>query len=239
MLPRPINPLSLTNLRKGRALYLLVALLAVFAFPVVAELLPRAETILRALGVVVVVAAVASVARTTHAAERILLIGLPVAATATSAMLAERHPWLGIAASLIVAAALGNCCFRGVIHLFRQRTVSADCLATALSAYLLLGLSFGFVFGAMESAFPGSFRVPEYIDSAQSAGHNGFIYLSFVTLTTLGYGDVTPTTPAAGSLAMLEAVLGQFYVAVVLARLVGLEVAAYLSQPKPASDEHD
>ncbi|KDP86646.1 hypothetical protein CF70_006185 [Cupriavidus sp. SK-3] len=58
------------------------------------------------------------------------------------------------------------------------------------------------------------------------ADHSTWIYFSFVTLTTLGYGDITPVAHAAKSLAILEALIGQLYPAIVLARLVSLRVEA-------------
>ena len=56
------------------------------------------------------------------------------------------------------------------------------------------------------------------------AGGTDYVYFSFVTLTTLGYGDITPLTPVAQTLAWLEAVVGQLYLAILVARLVGLHI---------------
>jgi hypothetical protein len=58
----------------------------------------------------------------------------------------------------------------------------------------------------------------------------GVLYFSFVTLTTLGYGDVVPTSPVTRTLASLEAITGQLYLTVLVARLVGLHIAESLGQ---------
>ena len=68
-------------------------------------------------------------------------------------------------------------------------------------------------------------------DSRQSL----FDYYSFMTLTTVGYGDITPLRPPATSLTWIEAVFGQFYIAVIVAQLVGLKLAQALQQAEPKS----
>ncbi len=79
-----------------------------------------------------------------------------------------------------------------------------------------------FVFSVLESIHPGSFAVGEV---QIEAGRSLFIYYSFVTITTLGYGDITPITATANSFSFLEAVTGQIYLVVLVARLVGMHIA--------------
>jgi len=91
--------------------------------------------------------------------------------------------------------------------------VDGERICAALCVYLLTGIAFGGIFAALEALSPGSL-------SAGGDDIGSAIYFSFVTLATLGYGDILPATPAMRSLAILEAVMGQFYVAVLVARLV-------------------
>ncbi len=79
----------------------------------------------------------------------------------------------------------------------------------------------------VERVFPGSFTTPEHFDfdNPNEGDEYAFIYYSFVTLTTLGYGDVTPVHPVARTLAYLEAVIGQLFIAVLIAGLVGRRIA--------------
>ena len=106
--------------------------------------------------------------------------------------------------------------------------VTFDTISGALSGYLLMGILWGFAYMAIEIVWPGSFDfgggVLSTMKGSDYAGHNWSVmfYFSFVTLTTTGYGDVTPLTSTAGQLAITEAVVGQFYMVVLVARLVAL-----------------
>jgi len=108
-----------------------------------------------------------------------------------------------------------------LIYLFREKEVGADVIMGGICVYLLMGLMWAFVFTILESVQPGSFQMPETL----GPGLPSFSYYSFVTITTLGYGDVTPVSNPARSLALLEAILGQLYIAILIARLVGIHIA--------------
>ncbi len=101
-------------------------------------------------------------------------------------------------------------------YAFRATTINAEHVYAALSAYLLAGLYFGLLYWVLEQLRSGSFSTSG-IFSRMTA-----IYFSFVTLATLGYGDVTPRTDVARSMAILEGVGGQLFLAVLVARLVSL-----------------
>jgi voltage-gated potassium channel Kch len=97
-------------------------------------------------------------------------------------------------------------------------------LYAGLSAYLLAGIFFGVFYWVLEYTWPGSLAIPgEGVQSHVSLPVA--IYYSFVTLTTLGYGDVVPRSEVMRGLAILEAVAGQLYLAVMIARLVSLYAA--------------
>ena len=106
-------------------------------------------------------------------------------------------------------------------YLFRENEVTADVIIGSVCAYFLLGLMWAFIYPLLEAAQPGSF-----VHGSESLTTTGdFIYFSFVTLTTLGYGDMLPITNKAKSLAVMEAITGQLYVAIIIARLVGIYIA--------------
>jgi voltage-gated potassium channel Kch len=109
----------------------------------------------------------------------------------------------------------------------RARAIDAEHIYAALSAYLLAGLFFGLLHWAIALTWPGSFGEATATPGAFSL--STAIYFSFVTLATLGYGDVVPKTDVARGLAVFEAVGGQLYIAVMIARLVG----AQLQSPTP------
>jgi len=118
--------------------------------------------------------------------------------------------------------------FRTVL---RERRVSADTILGGVCIYLLIGIAFVNLFVLVEVAAPGSIQVygRPLIEVAGDAGHTDeltlMLYFSFTTLTTLGYGDIHPVQPLAQLAATAEAVLGQLYVAIFVARLVALHLA--------------
>jgi len=109
-----------------------------------------------------------------------------------------------------------------------QGSISIDSIFGAVCAYLLLGLAWGSLYSVIEVLQPGSFQAAgELADSVKSEESRGpvLVYYSFVTMTTVGYGDITPVSPPARTLSWLEAMMGQFYIAVLVAFLVGIRVS--------------
>jgi hypothetical protein len=113
-------------------------------------------------------------------------------------------------------------------RVMKDRKVTTDTILGSMCGYLLLGIVWTMLFALVELLEPGSFLsggrplVDMQGDLAKQHVFANFIYYSFVTLTTLGYGDITPASPPARALSSLEAVTGQLYIAVLIARLVGL-----------------
>jgi ion channel len=113
---------------------------------------------------------------------------------------------------------------------FRRGRVGSERIFAVLGAYLLTGLIFGIAFGQINDLSPGAFRLP----TPETARFEHAVYMSFVVLTSLGFGDVVPISPIARGLTILEAVIGQLYLAVLVARLVSLysaeEFARYMDE---------
>jgi len=108
--------------------------------------------------------------------------------------------------------------------ILRSQNVTLELIFGAINIYLMVGLAFAFMFGLIEHLQPGSFAgLAEKMNAPDSILN--FIYFSFITLTTLGYGDITPLTPYATTASFTEAVFGQLYLAILVARLVGLYIA--------------
>jgi hypothetical protein len=94
----------------------------------------------------------------------------------------------------------------------------------AVAGYLLLGLSCACAYSLIDFLIPGSFQMPPAEPQSRQAQWDVFQYFSIVTLTTLGYGDITAIHPVARSVVMIEALLGQLYPAILIARLVTLRI---------------
>ncbi len=126
--------------------------------------------------------------------------------------------FLGLIVTLLIAAIL------------RKHTVTLDNILGAFAGYLLIALIWGIAYSLVELAEPGSFHVHEALQSEfQSPARRDWVlnYFSCTTLMTVGYGDITPVHPMARTLAMIEAMMGQIYLAVLVAVLVGIRVSQH------------
>ena len=108
---------------------------------------------------------------------------------------------------------------------FAKGRMTTDRVAGAIAVYLLLGLLWALAYGVIAAADPDAFKGLTAFTLQESGVQQDFVYFSFVTLTTLGYGDMSPVAPFAKTLAWFEAVFGQLFLAVTIARLVSLEIA--------------
>lgn len=129
---------------------------------------------------------------------------------------------LGLIASLIAAAFFLHLIYLISKSLLKEQTrVTAETLWAAINVYVLFGLLFAFLYTAVLAAEPAAFS-GGILDVGEQATAQSMIYYSFVTMTTLGYGDITPKIQVAATLAYLQALVGQLYVAILIARLVSL-----------------
>ncbi len=108
-------------------------------------------------------------------------------------------------------------------HVLDQSPVTSDKIAGSISAYILLGIVWSVVYTLFQHLQPGSFVIPEHLQTDSTTGIWA-VYFSFTTLTTLGYGDITPHLPAAQTYAIMEAACGQIFLTVLVARLVALQI---------------
>jgi hypothetical protein len=109
------------------------------------------------------------------------------------------------------------------------KVVTADLVFCAISIYLLIGVGWGGVYAIVEGISPGSFSV--------ALGSEDLLYFSFVTLTTVGYGDVLPLSILGKRLAILEAAMGSIYMAVIVAMIVGRYMSMN-SEPDSKNEIH-
>jgi hypothetical protein len=114
----------------------------------------------------------------------------------------------------------------GADVLWREH-VTLDGILGSISVYIFLGMFFAFLFGLVSLIVPGSFyfHVKGKAPNVLGLGLNDLLYFSYATLTTTGYGDILPVHPFVRTLASIESIVGTLYIAVMIARLVGLHVA--------------
>jgi len=117
--------------------------------------------------------------------------------------------------------------------LFRSRRVTGDTLAGAVCVYLLIAVIWTSLFLLVEFFIPASFTFTQghFRESMwMSKEFFPFFYFSLVTMTTVGYGDMAPISSVARTLAALEAITGQIYLTILVARLVGMHLASCLKE---------
>jgi voltage-gated potassium channel len=145
-----------------------------------------------------------------------------LAILSNAASLAGFHPWGLSPGSALSAVFTGYATWRLFIGVVRSPRVTGDVLAGALAAYVLAGMSFALIYSVIDTRWPGSFATPD----GQQAAIPDLLYFSFVTLLTIGFGDVVPATGPVRAVTLLEGLFGVVYTTVVMAALV----AAYLRQ---------
>ena len=219
-----LRPLRSADLKSYRFTWVLLAeLLLILIFPFTAGPGIRAH-LFRILGLLLFVVALLAVlgrGRTTRIA---CALGLPsiVIGLANLAGYSLRWHWVALGLGGVYLLFVAGVFVRAILA---EASVTTDTLAGAVSAYLLIGIGFGLIYGCMETVSPGSFR--ETYDSSRIITPPDLIFFSFTTLTTTGYGDMVPWAGAARSLAVIEEVLGVMYPAVLIARLIGLHASRW------------
>lgn len=204
--------------QKQRSIFLLISILSFIVLSPLLDDDPTGELVL------VVNMYVTLVAATLELKERPMLFWTAVPVAVLSIILvttAHFYPARNIlmANSIVLAVFFGLVCASLFAYLGRKGELSERIYAS-VSLYLLLGFAWYSLYNVINTARPGSFTnggVPVPIKAPWST----FLYFSFVTLTTLGYGDVLPAKPAARMVAALEAVAGVLFIAITVARLVG------------------
>jgi hypothetical protein len=138
--------------------------------------------------------------------------------------------WLTYFVHVTYLSLVGDCClilffaFTIIIilsRLFKEEEVTLDVIYSAFVSFMLIALMWAFIFDILEGLSPGSFLVTQG-QFEDSRIH--FVYYSFVTITTVGFGDILPVSMTARAFSIVEMVVGQIFLIVLIARLVGINI---------------
>ena len=211
------------ELLRGRSIFLLVSLLLLFLIDPVFSAGGVGIALSELLFSVVLLTSVYTLSlRRSHAWIAVLLAAPAIASVWIAVFVPSII--LRVAALVLLLLFLVYTLTLTLWRVFTAETVTGDTIAAALNVYLMAGFAWSSVYTILFILSPDAFHVPE--PPAQDGlfltpvRFQAFVYFSFVTLTTVGYGDILPMSRAARAFANLEAILGQFYLAVLVARLV-------------------
>jgi len=211
-----------------------VALGTLLVIPPIVPMPPAVQAIFE---LALTLAAVAAALEIGHGRALLVVAGVVAAAavaTQAASMIWPRASAGQAASELLLVVLFGLLEWKVGRDVLRARVVTADVLRGTVAIYLMLGLSWAMVYRVVDSLDPKAFATPAVNEEMVPSGREGpstirrsqgFRYYSFVTLTTLGYGDITPRSGPARTLSWLEAVVGQLFIAITVARLVALHVA--------------
>jgi voltage-gated potassium channel len=216
-----VKSLRIPRFRRFTTVQLLVALgLLFFAFPFVEEV-KGGNVIVSILFSLVLLSAVLAVAER----KRVLVVAIILAIPAIGGRWINHlqpdlvPPSVFLSAGLILVGFVVANLLRFVL---RAPSVNVEVLCASIAAYLMLGLMWTIAYWLVDQLTPGgAFSFNTNAGTRSMNGFTGF-YFSFITLSTVGYGDITPVSRIARWLAALEAMTGLLYVAVLIARLVAL-----------------
>ncbi len=138
---------------------------------------------------------------------------------------------------LFFAVYFGLLVYSYTLQITRSRRVTKNLLYATLCLYLIIGLFWGSLYMLLEELLPGSYG-GGLLENVQERSVHIFNYFSLVTLTTLGYGDIIPQTTGAAALCQMEAIVGQFFSAVLVAWLVGMYVSERQNYRSPNKTEN-
>lgn len=216
---------------------LLAALLILLVGGPVIQTVVPGDWLVDVLLIAVLVTAMVNITGHRRGLALTLALGIPAVIGRVVVAVVEEPP-VAIAAATFVATTLLMARILGAVarDVLTTSVVTGDVLAGAVCLYLLLGLTWALGYTFLLALDPGAIAFTDDILAGNGGGPPPFsvvTYFSFVTLTTLGYGDVSPISPVARNLAWLEAVFGQLFVAITIARLVSQHVAHRATSGRP------
>src|SRR5207237_1101211 len=208
------------GLRRFSMVQLLIALALLFFFFPFVEEIKDGDIIVSLLLSLVLLSAILAVASRGRTLTVALLLAIPAVA---GRWLNHFQPHL-LPPAIFLVAGIGLVAFvvaNLLRFVLRAPSVDVEVLCASISAYLMLGLMWTMAYWLVDQLTPGAFSFNTNAGKQSMNGFNAF-YFSFITLSTVGYGDITPVSRIARWLAAMEAMTGLLYVAVLIARLVAL-----------------
>jgi Ion channel len=209
---------ALRRLFFQRCFYLFITLFALVTAAPFIEASARGPMIINLINTFILLAAVAAVGRSTTSFLIVLCLAAPALAFRWLSLETEESAYFDVSLRLhagVYAVAIVLL----LRYVFSREVITADRLWGAAASYLMIGVLWTFLYGIVDRANPESFAVR---GSIADLDFTDVIYFSFATLTTTSYGDIVPLTRAARMASVVEGIIGQLFLAILIAKLVGV-----------------
>jgi hypothetical protein len=203
------------------AVLLLVQLVGLLVYPFMDES-PVGRAAVSLFGLLVLFFAVRTV-RSTPALTRVaVLLGIPIVVLTILEIADPANTTLVLWSSVLLAAFYAYTSFALIRYMFIDRFVTPDELWAVAATFTVVAWGFAHAYMAIQIVWPGSFTAA--VDPDAQRTWFELLFLSFTNLTSVGLSDITPILPQARSIVMIEQVAGLMYVALVISRIVGLQI---------------
>jgi voltage-gated potassium channel len=213
-----------TPIFRWRHLTLLVLLLVILIVTPILAPLRHGLLVLNVIGATVLVAGSYAISDRRH----LFTIGIVLSVVSLIGnwfLVTFPSHWLIVAAHSCVIVLLGFFAVTILAYVVGSGRVTSDKIFAAICAYLLIGYAWAFGYALLNEFQPHAFAAVTDVSPNDYVGRVVQMrYFSFVTLTTVGYGDIVPRSSGAQTMAILEAIVGQFYLVALIGRLVGLHI---------------
>jgi voltage-gated potassium channel len=220
-----------TPQNRPRHLYLLIALLVLVVLTPILAPFRHGIVLINTVGAAMLVSAVYAISDR----KQLVIIAIVLSAisiiTNSLMLMYPSHLAVAIAHSFMISV-LSFFAVTILSYVVRAGHVTVDRIYAAVCAYLLIGYAWAFAYALFDEFHPGAFSTPTEVAPNDYVGRIMQLrYFSFITLATVGYGDIAPRATGARTMAILEAMMGQFYLVALIGRLVGLHIV-HGSEPR-------
>lgn len=205
-------------------LALLISIFLLFVIGPIVEDIPQGILIMNALGALVLLTGLYAL----HTRHSLFTAGIALSVVSiigTTLVYITRQEWAVAFAYVWIFILIAYFAITILGYVLKTGPVTMDKIFAAICVYLFIGFAWTFAYALLDALQPGSIAI-HVVSTADNylLRQRALRYFSFMTLTTVGYGDIVPVSTAARSLAALEAITGQIYLTVLIARLVGLHI---------------
>lgn len=207
---------ALSRLFMQRCFYLFVFLLALIATTPFADSSPRGILLRNGVNIFIIVSAVAAVGRSTGSFVIIVLLAAPSLLLRWLSFTTDDSNYFDMALRMNAAMYAAAIAFL-IKYVFDRSVIDSDRLWGAASCFLLLGVFWSFLYAIIDRAVPDAYMIR---GSTAALDFTDLIYFSFSTMTTTGFGDVVPLARVSKIASVLQAVIGQLFTAILIAKLV-------------------